>query len=332
MTKITVFGTGSFGTALANVLAENDHSVLMWGKNENTVDEINQSHQNKRYLKDVTLNETIKATSQLEQAVNFSDIFLIALPTKAIRNVVTEIDQHIKTKKTFIHVAKGIENETFKRVSEMIEDSVSKNHKNGVGVLSGPSHAEEVVIKQPTTVAASSKDEHISKLIQDLFMNDYLRVYTNNDLIGVELGGALKNIIAVASGIVAGMGYGDNAKAALMTRGLAEISRLGEKLGADPMTFLGLGGIGDLIVTCTSTHSRNYTLGYKLGKGKTTEEALNEMNMVVEGIYTTNSVYHLAKSQNVDMPITNALYKVLFEDKPVKDSVKDLMGRDKKAE
>ena len=332
MTKITVFGTGSFGTALANVLAENGHSVLMWGKNENTVDEINQSHQNKRYLKDVTLNETIKATSQLEQAVNFSDIFLIALPTKAIRNVVTEIDQHIKTKKTFIHVAKGIENETFKRVSEMIEDSVSKNHKNGVGVLSGPSHAEEVVIKQPTTVAASSKDEHISKLIQDLFMNDYLRVYTNNDLIGVELGGALKNIIAVASGIVAGMGYGDNAKAALMTRGLAEIRRLGEKLGADPMTFLGLGGIGDLIVTCTSTHSRNYTLGYKLGKGKTTEEALNEMNMVVEGIYTTNSVYHLAKSQNVDMPITNALYKVLFEDKPVKDSVKDLMGRDKKAE
>ncbi|MEJ7444538.1 NAD(P)H-dependent glycerol-3-phosphate dehydrogenase [Staphylococcus hominis] len=332
MTKITVFGTGSFGTALANVLAENGHLVLMWGKNENTVDEINQSHQNKRYLKDVTLNETIKATSQLEQAVNFSDIFLIALPTKAIRNVVTEIDQHIKTKKTFIHVVKGIENETFKRVSEMIEDSVSKNHKNGVGVLSGPSHAEEVVIKQPTTVAASSKDEHISKLIQDLFMNDYLRVYTNNDLIGVELGGALKNIIAVASGIVAGMGYGDNAKAALMTRGLAEISRLGEKLGADPMTFLGLGGIGDLIVTCTSTHSRNYTLGYKLGKGKTTEEALNEMNMVVEGIYTTNSVYHLAKSQNVDMPITNALYKVLFEDKPVKDSVKDLMGRDKKAE
>ena len=332
MTKITVFGTGSFGTALANVLAENGHSVLMWGKNENTVDEINQSHQNKRYLKDVTLIETIKATSQLEQAVNFSDIFLIALPTKAIRNVVTVIDQHIKTKKTFIHVAKGIENETFKRVSEMIEDSVSKNHKNGVGVLSGPSHAEEVVIKQPTTVAASSKDEHISKLIQDLFMNDYLRVYTNNDLIGVELGGALKNIIAVASGIVAGMGYGDNAKAALMTRGLAEISRLGEKLGADPMTFLGLGGIGDLIVTCTSTHSRNYTLGYKLGKGKTTEEALNEMNMVVEGIYTTNSVYHLAKAQNVDMPITNALYKVLFEDKPVKDSVKDLMGRDKKAE
>ncbi|MCI2934038.1 NAD(P)H-dependent glycerol-3-phosphate dehydrogenase [Staphylococcus haemolyticus] len=332
MTKITVFGMGSFGTALANVLAENGHTVLMWGKNEDSVKELNDHHQNKRYLKDVVLNSSIKATSDIKEAVNFTNIYLMALPTKAMREVTSEIDSLIDTKKTFIHVAKGIENDTFKRVSEMIEDSISEEHNGGIGVLSGPSHAEEVVIKQPTTVAASSKDEKVSKLIQDLFMNDYLRVYTNNDLVGVELGGALKNIIAVASGIVAGMGYGDNAKAALMTRGLAEISRLGEKLGADPMTFLGLGGIGDLIVTCTSTHSRNYTLGFKLGQGQTMDEALNEMNMVVEGIYTTNSVYHLAKQQNVDMPITNALYKVLFEDNPVKDSVKDLMGRDKKSE
>ncbi|WP_248498520.1 NAD(P)H-dependent glycerol-3-phosphate dehydrogenase [Staphylococcus haemolyticus] len=332
MTKITVFGMGSFGTALANVLAENGHTVLMWGKNEDSVKELNDHHQNKRYLKDVVLNSSIKATSDIKEAVNFTDIYLMALPTKAMREVTSEIDNLIDTKKTFIHVAKGIENDTFKRVSEMIEDSISEEHNGGIGVLSGPSHAEEVVIKQPTTVAASSKDEKVSKLIQDLFMNDYLRVYTNNDLVGVELGGALKNIIAVASGIVAGMGYGDNAKAALMTRGLAEISRLGEKLGADPMTFLGLGGIGDLIVTCTSTHSRNYTLGFKLGQGQTMDEALNEMNMVVEGIYTTNSVYYLAKQQNVDMPITNALYKVLFEDNPVKDSVKHLMGRDKKSE
>lgn len=294
--------------------------------------ELNDHHQNKRYLKDVVLDSRIKATSDIKEAANFTDIYLMALPTKAMREVTSEIDSLIDSKKTFIHVAKGIENDTFKRVSEMIEDSISEDHNGGIGVLSGPSHAEEVVIKQPTTVAASSKDEKVSKLIQDLFMNDYLRVYTNNDLVGVELGGALKNIIAVASGIVAGMGYGDNAKAALMTRGLAEISRLGEKLGADPMTFLGLGGIGDLIVTCTSTHSRNYTLGFKLGQGQTMDEALNEMNMVVEGIYTTNSVYHLAKQQNVDMPITNALYKVLFEDNPVKDSVKDLMGRDKKSE
>lgn len=332
MTKITVFGMGSFGTALANVLAQNGHDVLMWGKNNDSVNELNTHHMNKNYLKDAKLDETIQATTHLEEATQHADVYLMALPTKAMREVVTNIDKLLTSKKTFIHVAKGIENGTFKRVSEMIDDSISSEHNAGIGVLSGPSHAEEVVIKQPTTVAASSKDEKISALIQDLFMNDYLRVYTNNDLVGVELGGALKNIIAVASGIVAGMGFGDNAKAALMTRGLAEISRLGEKIGADPMTFLGLGGIGDLIVTCTSTHSRNYTLGFKLGQGKTMDEALQEMKMVVEGVYTTKSVYHLAKKEHVDMPITSALYRVLFEDVPVNESVKELMGRGKKAE
>ncbi|MCI8278641.1 MAG: NAD(P)H-dependent glycerol-3-phosphate dehydrogenase, partial [Staphylococcus xylosus] len=275
---------------------------------------------------------SIVATLDINSAASFSEVYLMALPTKAMREVAKSIDSLLTSKKTFIHVAKGIENETYKRVSEMIEDSISPEHNAGIGVLSGPSHAEEVVIKQPTTVAASSKTPEVSKLTQDLFMNDYLRVYTNDDLVGVELGGALKNIIAVASGVISGMGFGDNAKAALMTRGLAEISRLGEKLGADPITFLGLGGIGDLIVTCTSTHSRNYTLGYKLGEGKSLDKALDEMNMVVEGIYTTKSVYHLAKEVDVDMPITAALYSVLFENRPVDESVKDLMGRGKKAE
>lgn len=332
MSKVTVFGTGSFGTALANVLAENGHQVLMWGKNEQTINEINSQHINSKYLKNAQLNDSIVATLDINSAVSFSEVYLMALPTKAMREVAKSIDSLLTSKKTFIHVAKGIENETYKRVSEMIEDSISPEHNAGIGVLSGPSHAEEVVIKQPTTVAASSKTPEVSKLTQDLFMNDYLRVYTNDDLVGVELGGALKNIIAVASGVISGMGFGDNAKAALMTRGLAEISRLGEKLGADPITFLGLGGIGDLIVTCTSTHSRNYTLGYKLGKGKSLDKALDEMNMVVEGIYTTKSVYHLAKEVDVDMPITAALYSVLFENRPVDESVKDLMGRGKKAE
>lgn len=332
MSKVTVFGTGSFGTALANVLAENGHQVLMWGKNEQTINEINSQHINSKYLKNAQLNGSIVATLDINSAVSFSEVYLMALPTKAIREVAKSIDSLLTSKKTFIHVAKGIENETYKRVSEMIEDSISPEHNAGIGVLSGPSHAEEVVIKQPTTVAASSKTPEVSKLTQDLFMNDYLRVYTNDDLVGVELGGALKNIIAVASGVISGMGFGDNAKAALMTRGLAEISRLGEKLGADPITFLGLGGIGDLIVTCTSTHSRNYTLGYKLGEGKSLDKALDEMNMVVEGIYTTKSVYHLAKEVDVDMPITAALYSVLFENRPVDESVKDLMGRGKKAE
>lgn len=332
MSKVTVFGTGSFGTALANVLAENGHQVLMWGKNEQTINEINSQHINSKYLKNAQLNDSIVATLDINSAVSFSEVYLMALPTKAVREVAKSIDSLLTSKKTFIHVAKGIENETYKRVSEMIEDSISPEHNAGIGVLSGPSHAEEVVIKQPTTVAASSKTPEVSKLTQDLFMNDYLRVYTNDDLVGVELGGALKNIIAVASGVISGMGFGDNAKAALMTRGLAEISRLGEKLGADPITFLGLGGIGDLIVTCTSTHSRNYTLGYKLGEGKSLDKALDEMNMVVEGIYTTKSVYHLAKEVDVDMPITAALYSVLFENRPVDESVKDLMGRGKKAE
>ncbi|WP_217971538.1 NAD(P)H-dependent glycerol-3-phosphate dehydrogenase [Staphylococcus xylosus] len=332
MSKVTVFGTGSFGTALANVLAENGHQVLMWGKNEQTINEINSQHINSKYLKNAQLNDSIVATLDINSAASFSEVYLMALPTKAMREVAKSIDSLLTSKKTFIHVAKGIENETYKRVSEMIEDSISPEHNAGIGVLSGPSHAEEVVIKQPTTVAASSKTPEVSKLTQDLFMNDYLRVYTNDDLVGVELGGALKNIIAVASGVISGMGFGDNAKAALMTRGLAEISRLGEKLGADPITFLGLGGIGDLIVTCTSTHSRNYTLGYKLGEGKSLDKALDEMNMVVEGIYTTKSVYHLAKEVDVDMPITAALYSVLFENRPVDESVKDLMGRGKKAE
>ncbi|REH91073.1 NAD(P)H-dependent glycerol-3-phosphate dehydrogenase [Staphylococcus felis] len=332
MTNVTVFGTGSFGTALANVLADNGHNTLMWGKTLNTVNEINEKHTNHSYLPDVTLNTKIAATNQLETAVQHSDIYLIALPTKAIREVTQQIDSLLTTQKYFIHVAKGIENETFKRVSEILAECISPNNNAGIGVLSGPSHAEEVVLKQPTTVAASSSNKELRQLIQDLFMTDYLRVYTNDDLVGVELGGALKNIIAIASGVLVGLGYGDNAKAALITRGLAEITRLGVKLGADPLTFQGLGGIGDLIVTCTSTHSRNFTLGYQLGKGKTLQDILDEMNMVAEGVNTTQSVYNLSKKVNVEMPITEALYRVLFENKPVAEEVKFLMGRTKKSE
>ncbi|MCO4329526.1 NAD(P)H-dependent glycerol-3-phosphate dehydrogenase [Staphylococcus hyicus] len=332
MIHITVFGTGSFGSALANVLAENGHNVLMWGKNQTTINEINTHHTNKSYLKEAQLDASIKATTNLEEAVHYSDIFIIALPTKAIREVMGNVNDKLHSKKSFIHVTKGIENGTFKRVSEMLDDTISPEFNGGIGILSGPSHAEEVVIKQPTTVAAASENPKLRQLIQDLFMTDYLRVYTNEDLVGVELGGALKNIIAIASGVVSGMGYGDNAKAALITRGLAEITRLGVKLGADPLTFQGLGGIGDLIVTCTSTHSRNFSLGYKLGKGQKLDDILKDMTMVAEGVYTTQSVYNLAQQEGVEMPITNALYRVLFEDQPVEKELKILMGRDKKAE
>lgn len=332
MTNITVFGTGSWGTALANVLADNDHNVLMWGKTEETINEINTEHSNNKYLKNITINETIKATLDLKDAVHHASIFVIAVPTKAIREVTSYISEVADGKKMFLHVSKGIEPKTFKRISEMIFESIDPKINGGISVLSGPSHAEEVAIKHPTTVSVSSENDEVAKLAQDLFMTDYFRVYTNNDLIGIEIGGALKNIIALAAGITDGLNYGDNAKAALITRGLAEITRLGVKMGADPMTFLGLGGIGDLIVTCTSVHSRNWKCGNMLGKGATLNEALEEMNMVVEGVRTTEAAYYLAQEYNVEMPITSGLYRVLFEDYPVEEGVKDLMGRDKKSE
>lgn len=332
MSNITVFGTGSWGTALANVLADNNHNVLMWGKTEKTVNEINKEHSNHKYLKDISINESIKSTMDLKDAVHHSSIYIIAVPTKAIREVSTNINDIAYGKKIFIHVSKGIEPDTFKRISEMIFESIDSKINGGIAVLSGPSHAEEVAIKHPTTVSVSSENQEVARLAQDLFMTDYFRVYTNNDLVGIEIGGALKNIIALASGITDGIGYGDNAKAALITRGLAEITRLGVKMGADPMTFLGLGGIGDLIVTCTSVHSRNWKCGNMLGQGATLDEALEEMNMVVEGVRTTKAAYHLAQKYDVEMPITSSLYKVLFEDYPVPDGVRDLMERDKKSE
>lgn len=332
MTNVTVLGTGSWGTALANVLADNGHNCLMWGKTDVTIDEINSHQTNVKYLPDIQLNQTLKATLNLEDAVRHAELLILAVPTKAIRAVSQQINSHCDTPKIIVHVSKGIEPKSFKRISEMIEEEIDAANLKGVGVLSGPSHAEEVAVKQPTTVAVASRHMQIARLAQDLFMNEYFRVYTNDDLVGVEIGGALKNIIALAAGITDGLGYGDNAKAALMTRGLAEITRLGTKMGADPMTFLGLAGIGDLIVTCTSVHSRNWKCGNMLGKGATLEEALAQMGMVVEGVRTTEAAYEMSRAFEVEMPITTALYKLLFEGLDVKTGVLELMSREKKNE
>ncbi|MGK0554557.1 NAD(P)H-dependent glycerol-3-phosphate dehydrogenase [Macrococcus capreoli] len=332
MTNVSVIGTGSWGTALANVLADNGHDCLIWGKTKATVDEISEMKTNSKYLPDVQLNQHLIATLDLNEAVTHAQILIIAVPTKAIRSVTQQINAVCLEPKMMIHVSKGIEPKTFKRISEMIEEEMDTDKLSGVGVLSGPSHAEEVAIKQPTTVAVASHDANVARMAQDLFMNDYFRVYTNDDLIGVEIGGALKNIIALAAGITDGLGYGDNAKAALMTRGLAEITRLGTKMGADPMTFLGLAGIGDLIVTCTSVHSRNWKCGNMLGQGATLDEALAKMGMVVEGVRTTEAAYEMSKAFNVEMPITTALYQLLFEDLDVKTGVMALMRREKKNE
>lgn len=331
MEKISVFGAGSWGTALSYVLAQNGHDVLLWTHRSEQAEEINQ-HTNNRYLKNIQLPKNLKATSDLKSAINHSAVFVIAVPTKAVREVCAAMTADLNKKTLFVHVSKGIEPDSLKRISEMIREEIPPQWLDDVVVLSGPSHAEEVVLEQPTTVTAACENQASAERVQDLFMNQYFRVYTNTDVIGVEIGGALKNIIALAVGITDGLGYGDNAKAALITRGLAEIARLGVKMGATPLTFSGLSGVGDLIVTCTSPHSRNWRAGNMLGKGKSIDQVLDEMGMVVEGIRTTKAAHQLSEAFDVPMPITDALYEVLFEGKSTKDAVELLMGRMKKNE
>ncbi|HWO75856.1 MAG TPA: NAD(P)H-dependent glycerol-3-phosphate dehydrogenase [Bacillus sp. (in: firmicutes)] len=328
-TNITVLGAGSWGTALALVLADNGHNVRLWGHTKEHIDSINETRMNQKYLPNIKLPEKVKGYYSLADALRDINIIVLAVPTKAVREVLTEIQTYLAEPVLIIHVSKGIEPDTLKRISEMIKEEMDPRMLENVVVLSGPSHAEEVSLRHPTTVTVASESIEAAETAQDLFMNQNFRVYTNTDVIGVELGGALKNIIALAAGISDGLGYGDNAKAALITRGLAEIVRLGIKMGANPLTFSGLTGIGDLIVTCTSVHSRNWRAGNMLGKGKDLEEVLTSMGMVVEGVRTTKAAYQLARHYDVDMPITTALYRVLFENINPKDAVDSLMARTK---
>ena len=332
MSKVSVLGAGSWGTALALVLADNHLNVLLWGHREELVKQINETHQNEKYLPGVSLPLNIKATTSMEEAILEAETVILAVPTKAMREVCKQMVPLLTKKILFVHVSKGIEPETHLRVSEMIEEEIPEHLREAVVVLTGPSHAEEVSLRQPTTVTAASYDMNAAKKVQDLFINQHFRVYTNADVVGVEIGGSLKNIIALAAGITDGLGYGDNAKAALITRGLAEIARLGAALGANPLTFLGLTGMGDLIVTCTSVHSRNWRAGNMLGKGKNLDEVLESMGMVVEGVRTTKATYQLAKKMDVNMPLTFALYEVLFNGVNPKDAVDRLMSRDKTSE
>ncbi|MBS4203116.1 NAD(P)H-dependent glycerol-3-phosphate dehydrogenase [Lederbergia citrea] len=325
--KLAVIGAGSWGTALAIVLADNGHHVNIWCRNEEQKKEINEKHTNHKYLPDIILPESIIAHHSLHDAIDGVETVIIAVPTKAIRDIVKEISNLQTNPMTFVHVSKGIEPDTLLRISEMIEQEASKDILKDIVVLSGPSHAEEVSLRHPTTVTVSSKNMSAAEKIQDLFMNQHFRVYTNADIVGVEIGGALKNIIALAAGISDGLGYGDNAKAALITRGLAEISRLGTKMGANPLTFSGLAGIGDLIVTCTSVHSRNWRAGNMLGKGQKLEEVLENMGMVVEGVRTTKAAKQLAQKYECKMPITEILYSILFNGVNAKVGVEKLMAR-----
>lgn len=327
MSHIALLGAGSWGTALAIVLADNGHHVKIWARRKEQVDEMNNLHTNEKYLPNITLPEKIEASTDMANVVNGANTIVIVTPTKSMREVLKQLNETLTKPVSIIHASKGIEPDTLKRISEIIEEEIQENFLKSIVVLSGPSHAEEVSLRQPTTVTVSSTNKQACEEAQDLFINDYFRVYTNPDIVGVELGGALKNIIALGAGICNGLGYGDNSRAALITRGLAEITRLGKAMGANPLTFSGLTGIGDLIVTCTSQHSRNWRAGYAIGKGQKLSEVLNNMGMAVEGVRTTLAAYQLSQKYNVDMPITKELYNVLFNDKDPKQAVDDLMTR-----
>ncbi len=327
--KIAVLGGGSWGTALAILLSNKGFSVDMWLRDEKQVEDIVETRVNKKYLPNIEIPENLQVMCDIEKAIYGKDIVLLSVPTHGVRKTLLDSKRFLNTDQIIVNVAKGIENDTLMRISEIVEEILPQNK---YVVLSGPSHAEEVAVNIPTTVVSASTDKEAAKYIQDIFMTPKFRVYTNPDIIGVELGGSLKNIIALGAGISDGLDYGDNTKAALMTRGIFEMARLGEKMGANPTTFSGLSGIGDLIVTCTSMHSRNRRAGILIGKGLGLEEAIKEIGMVVEGVRTTNSAYKLAEIHDVDMPITREIYNVLYKGGSVKDSVPNLMERDKKHE
>lgn len=331
MKSIAVLGSGSWGTALSIVLADNGHDVRLWSHRKEQADKINETHKNERYL-NVSLPEQIIAFSNLDEAIADVEAIVIVVPTKAIREVSSKLNGMLNENTTIIHASKGIEPVTLKRVSEMIAEEINDYSSDDIVVLSGPSHAEEVALRHPTTVTVAATNQEKAVHAQDLFISDTFRVYTSSDVLGVELGGALKNIIALGAGISDGLGFGDNAKAALITRGLAEIARLGASLGANPISFLGLSGVGDLIVTCTSVHSRNWRAGNLLGKGHELDDVLQQMGMVVEGVRTVKAANQIAKDQNVEMPITTGIYEILFENKKPKTVVEQLMNRDKREE
>lgn len=333
MEKITIIGAGSWGSALSRLLGDNGHQVMLYDVSVETVNEINQFHTNTSKLPNGTLPDSVKATTNLSEAIEVSDIVCLVVPTAVIREVLVNLASVIKQPKLFVNAAKGIEPTTYKRVSEIVYEEIPHDKISGFVALTGPSHAEEVVLQLLTVVASASDSIEDAKRIQSIFSNHtYFRVYTVNDLIGAELGGSLKNVFALAAGMVTGLGYGDNAKAALITRGLIEMRRLAIALGAKEDTLFGLTGLGDLIVTATSTHSRNYQAGIKIAQGTNLEETLASIGMVVEGARTAKSAYFAAREFGIETPIIDAVYHVIYEYKDVKSSVMELMQRSLKEE
>ena len=326
---ITVLGSGSWGTALATALAANGYEVRLWGRNAETMADIHNKRENVRYLPGVKLAENIHCYSDAQEALKDSKMAVYVVPAQSFRSTLEATKDYLADDSVIVNCAKGIERGSLMRISEIAAEI---RPDLPFAVLSGPSHAEEVGRQMPTTLVAASTDIAVAEKVQDAFMSEFLSVYTNDDVVGVEIGGALKNIIALAAGMSDGMGYGDNAKAALMTRAITEISRLGERLGGSKLTFMGLAGVGDLIVTCTSMHSRNRRCGILIGEGVSPEEATKQIGMVVEGMFTTEAAYAMAQKYQVEMPITDQLYRVIQGELKGTDAEKNLMLRDKKHE
>ena len=331
MAKISVIGSGGWGIALTILLHKNGHDLTIWSFDKREAEELKTTRENKTKLPNILLPEDIKVTDDLKEAVDNKDVLILAVPSKAIRSVSKSLKDIIKDNQIIVNVAKGLEEDTLKTMTDIIEEEL-KGKKPQVAVLSGPSHAEEVGKGIPTTCVVSAHNKELTLYLQNIFMNPSFRVYTSPDMLGVEIGGALKNVIALAAGIADGLNYGDNTKAALITRGIKEISALGVAMGGEQSTFYGLTGLGDLIVTCASMHSRNRRAGILLGQGKTLDEAIKEVNMVVEGVYSAKSALMAAKKYNVEIPIIEQVNAVLFENKNAAEAVNELMIRDKKLE
>lgn len=327
--KVAFIGGGSFGTALAVMLSKKGYDISIWDRKQATVDDINNKRENIKYLPKIVIPSSVIAYNDIDKAICGCEFIVLSVPSHAIRSISSEIAKYASDSQVIVSIAKGIEEETGLRLSQVINQELPNNK---TVILSGPSHAEEVGMDIPTTVVATSSDMDCALKVQDLFITNKFRVYTNEDIIGVEIGGAVKNIIALAAGISDGIGYGDNTKAALMTRGMSEIIRIGEKLGGKRETFYGLTGMGDMIVTCTSMHSRNRRAGILIGQGTSPEAATEQVGMVVEGIKACRAFYELKEKIGVPMPITDALYKVLFENKDPQYAVYELMSREKKDE
>ncbi|MBQ4101124.1 MAG: NAD(P)H-dependent glycerol-3-phosphate dehydrogenase [Oscillospiraceae bacterium] len=328
MAKITVLGAGGFGTALAIMLDKYGNDVTIWSVFQHEIDMLETDREHKKLLPGVKIADSIKLTTD-KSCVSDKDIVIVAVPSDFVRSTLSSIKEFLSPNTIITLVSKGLEDSTMKRLSQVCEEEITTNK---CVVLSGPSHAEEVSRGIPTTVVVASKDEAAAEYVQETVMNPTFRIYVCNDIVGVELGAALKNVIALAAGITDGMGLGDNTKAALMTRGIKEITKLGIALGGKLNTFAGLSGIGDLIVTCTSMHSRNRRCGILIGQGKKATEAIAEIGMTVEGYRCARCAYELSKQVGVEMPIIEQVYKALYEDKSVKDAISELMQRPKKHE